>query len=180
LIVATLIACWLGMQAVHELGHVLGAWLVGAQVERVVLHPLTISRTDVAEHTSPLLVVWAGPIVGVFAPVMLWLVAAALKLSGAFALRFFAGFCLIANGAYIGLGSFAQIGDCGELIRHGAPPYTLWLFGLAALPLGLLLWNGQGRYFGLGPNAEQIELSVLVTTIAMAIGLIILGLAIGK
>ena len=56
LIVATLIGSWLAMQAVHELGHVLGAALTGSRVECVVLHPLTISRTDVVYGTSPLLV----------------------------------------------------------------------------------------------------------------------------
>ncbi len=35
--------CWLGMMAVHELGHVVGAWLTGGRVAKVVLHPLTIS-----------------------------------------------------------------------------------------------------------------------------------------
>src|SRR5260221_4916233 len=45
LIVSTLLGSWLGMQAVHELGHVIGAWLTGGQVSQVVLHPLTISRT---------------------------------------------------------------------------------------------------------------------------------------
>src|SRR5207249_4106234 len=38
--------CWLGMMAVHEFGHVLGLWCIGGTVARVVLHPLTISRTD--------------------------------------------------------------------------------------------------------------------------------------
>ena len=48
LIGSTLLGSWLGMQAVHESGHVIGAWMTGGRVERVVLHPLTISRTDLA------------------------------------------------------------------------------------------------------------------------------------
>jgi hypothetical protein len=60
LIGSTLVGSWLGMQAVHESGHVLGAWLTGGQVARVVLNPLTISRTDVRENPKPLIVVWAG------------------------------------------------------------------------------------------------------------------------
>src|SRR5262249_34871163 len=74
LIVSTLVASWLGMQAVHELGHVLGAWLTGGRVARVVLHPLTISRTDLGHNPSPLAVVWAGPVFGALAPVLLWAV----------------------------------------------------------------------------------------------------------
>ena len=47
LLIATYLPfCWLAMQVVHEAGHVLGAALSQGRVERVVLHPLAISRTD--------------------------------------------------------------------------------------------------------------------------------------
>src|SRR5262245_333403 len=108
------------MQAIHESGHVFGAWLTGGRVARVVLHPLTISRTDLEDNPSPLVVVWAGPIIGVVIPFLLWLIAVVVGLHGAFVLRFFAGFCLLANGLYIGVGSFDQVGDCGEMLRHGS------------------------------------------------------------
>jgi hypothetical protein len=45
LIVSLVLASWLGMQAVHEFGHVVAASLTAGQVVRVVLYPLTISRT---------------------------------------------------------------------------------------------------------------------------------------
>ena len=48
LIGSTIVGSWLGMQAVHEAGHVLGARVTGGRVERIVLYPLTISRTDLA------------------------------------------------------------------------------------------------------------------------------------
>src|SRR5436309_8878273 len=92
LILSTLLASWLGMQAVHEAGHVLGAWLTGGHVSRVVLHPLTISRTDLSANPRPLVVAWAGPIAGVVLPLSIWGIASALRRPGAFALRFFAGF----------------------------------------------------------------------------------------
>ncbi|MGC3965806.1 MAG: hypothetical protein QM775_00075 [Pirellulales bacterium] len=44
LIGSVLLGSWLAMQAIHEAGHVFGAWLTEGRVERVVLHPLTISR----------------------------------------------------------------------------------------------------------------------------------------
>src|SRR5687768_1269486 len=109
LIAVTLVACWLGMQAVHEAGHVLGAWITGARVERVVLHPLTISRTDVSENHWPLVVVWMGPIFGVAAPIAIWFLAMLARLPGTFVLRFFAGFCLIANGGYLAFGALQRI-----------------------------------------------------------------------
>ena len=65
LIGAMALSSWLGMQAVHELGHVCGAWLTSGQVTRVVLDPLTISRTDLGLNPHPLIVVWAGPAIRV-------------------------------------------------------------------------------------------------------------------
>src|ERR1700686_829436 len=94
LIVATLALSWFGMMAVHESGHALGAWLTGGTVAKGVLHPLTISRTDLRANPHPLLVVWAGPVFGVVAPLLAW---SGLQLGGvpfAYLLRFFAGFCL--------------------------------------------------------------------------------------
>src|SRR5262245_53736430 len=96
LIVSTLVGSWLGMQAVHESGHALGAWLTGGRVARVVLHPLTISRTDLANNPRPLFVAWAGPMFGVVFPFVFWGFAKSIRLPGAFVLRFFAGFCLLA------------------------------------------------------------------------------------
>ncbi len=157
LIISTLVASWLGMQAVHEIGHAGAAWLTGGEVERVVLHPATISRTDLASNPHPLIVAWAGPAWGALAPIGMWLVAARQRWSGAFLLRFFAGFCLVANGLYLGVGSFSRAGDCGDLLKHGAATWQLWLFGLAAVPAGFWLWHGQGRHFGLSRNPEPIH-----------------------
>ena len=70
LIVSTILGSWLGMQAVHELGHVLGAWLTGGGIARVILNPLTISRTELAHNPSPLLVVWSGPLFGILSPLI--------------------------------------------------------------------------------------------------------------
>ena len=149
--------CWLAMMAVHELGHVLGAIATGGRVERVVLHPLTISRTDVSPNPCPLLVVWAGPVVGVALPLGLLLAARVLRIKWAYMLQFFTGVCLIANGAYIGVGSFGRVGDAGDILRRGSPMWTLWLFGAACLPLGLYLWNGLGSRFGLGAAAGKVD-----------------------
>jgi hypothetical protein len=155
LIASALLASWLGMQAVHESGHVVGGWLTGGRVERVVLHPLTISRTDPAENPQPLVVAWAGPIAGVVVPLLVWGLAPVFcGPRDGFArlrwfLRFFSGFCLLANGLYIGLGSFGQVGDCRDMLNHGSQPWHLWLFGVVTAPLGLYLWHGLGPRLGL-------------------------------
>lgn len=148
LIASTILASWLGMQAIHESGHVVGAWLTGGRVAQVVLNPLTSSRTDLVHNPNPLLVVWAGPVLGGVLPLVFWGIAAAFHMPGAFLLRFFAGFCLIANGAYIGAGSFDRVGDCGQMLQHGSALWQLWLFGTVTIPLGLWLWHRQGRISG--------------------------------
>lgn len=178
LIGSTVLGSWLGMQAVHESGHVLGAWLTGGRVAKVVLYPLTISRTDLAENPKPLIVVWAGPVFGAVLPLALWAGAALLRLPGAFWLRFFAGFCLIANGAYIGTGSFAAIGDCGDMLRHGSAMWQLWLFGLATIPTGLWLWHRQGPHFGLGAAKGQVSARAAYGSLAVCVGLLVLAFAV--
>jgi hypothetical protein len=102
LIVCTLACSWLAMQIVHELGHVIGAWWTGGVVAKVVLRPWTFSRTELTSNPEPALVAWAGPMIGALAPLVSWLVAKIGHCPGAYLLRFFAGFCLIANGAYLG------------------------------------------------------------------------------
>lgn len=140
------------MMAIHEAGHVLSAGRTGGTVRRVVLHPLTISRTDWIDSNNPLLVTWAGPVFGVLAPLFGW--AITHRLGFAYLLRFLAGFCSIANGAYLGVGSFDGVGDAGDLLRHGAAVWQLWLFGLICVPLGFFLWHRLGSHFGLGTNGH--------------------------
>jgi hypothetical protein len=129
------------MQAVHELGHVLAAWLTGGTVQRVVLHPLEISRTDVAPNPHPLLVAWAGPLVGVGLPLIATVLSRAAFPPWSRHVNFFAGFCLIANGAYIGVGSIEGIGDAGDLLRHGSPRWLLAMFGIMCVAGGLWIWH---------------------------------------
>ena len=88
-----LMTCWYGMMVVHEAGHMIGAWLTGGVVERVVLHPLAISRTDLSVNPHPLIVVWSGPLLGCMIPLMLWLVVRCFLQKYAHLARFFAGFC---------------------------------------------------------------------------------------
>ena len=175
LIASVIFGSWLGMQAVHESGHVLGCWFTGGKVVRIVLHPLTISRTDYARNPAPLATVWAGPQVGVLLPLALWGLAAAVQMRGAFVLRFFAGFCLIANGAYIAGGATSAIGDCGEMLRHGSPLWLLWLFGLVTVPAGLWLWSGQGKHFGLGEARGTVDRGVTYVALGVFLVLVAIG-----
>src|SRR5262249_42107661 len=148
LVGSTLLLSWLAMMAVHEAGHFTAALLTGGTVFKVVLHPLTISRTDLSCNPHPLVVAWAGPALGVLLPLAAFGIAAAARMAGAYLLRFFAGFCLVANGAYIAVGSVEGVGDAGDLLRHGGRACPLWAFGAVTVPLGLL-WHRLGPHFGL-------------------------------
>lgn len=166
--------CWLAMMVVHEFGHVLAAWSTGATIERVVLHPLAISRTDLGENPQPLIVSWAGAVVGCLLPVLVWLSVLLPRLVMAPFARFFAGFCLVANGVYLGMGAWTGDGDAGDLIRAGASAWHLAVFGVAATVCGLWCWHGLGPTFGFRNNQEQITkrsviiaASVLVVTVTI-------------
>ena len=95
---------WLAMMAFHELGHVVGATVTGGSIERVVLQPFTISRTDVSPNPHPGTVVWLGPVVGCLLPLALFAIVPRHLTVLHNVTRFFSGFCLIANGCSLALG----------------------------------------------------------------------------
>ena len=159
--------CWLAMMALHEVGHVLAAWCSGGTVVKVVLHPFAISRTDVSPNPRPLIVAWAGPMAGVLLPVLIGSVAYMSKSRFLYLFRFFTGFCLIANGAYIGVGSIDMVGDAGEIIRHGSPRWLLWLFGVVTVPSGVLLWHRLGSHFGLGEARGRVDVRAAYVSCCM-------------
>jgi hypothetical protein len=177
--VAWLALGWLGMQAVHEAGHVAGAWVSGGNVRRVVLHPLAISRTDVAPNPHPALVVWAGPVLGCLVPLLLFVLVPRRRATARALAQFFAGFCLLANGAYIALGSFDAVGDCGEMLRTGTPHWVMIAFGLITMPLGLVLWHrlGSVRDFVARPEliGERLAWGTLATLVVVIVAEVLLG-----
>jgi hypothetical protein len=118
-------------------------------------------------------------VVGIVAPVVAWSIAVALCRPWAFLLRFFAGFCLIANGAYIAGGSVDGIGDAGVMLRHGSPAWVLWAFGGVTVLAGLAIWHGQGRHFGFGPRVNPIDPRTYWVSTAAGLLLITIGLLVG-
>ena len=141
---------WPGMMLLHECGHMLAAWLTGGTVAGLVWHPLVFSRTDVSPNPSPLMVVWAGPMVGVLIPLVMERLAAVMKLGVLYLVRLFCGFCLIANGAYIGLGWFDRAGDAGDMVRLGSPVWVLMLFGGVTCATGMWFWHLASFRLGFG------------------------------
>jgi hypothetical protein len=170
-------AAWLAMTAVHEFGHVLMAGLSGGRVLHVELPPRGLGHTEVSPNPHPRVVAWGGPLGGSLmglAPLIFlrqgelarWLV------------RFFGGFCLIANGAYVGVGAFLGdpngADDAHELLRHGAPLWQLMLFGVATSTTGLAMWHKLGPGIGLirtaslaGPRAFAMLATLIVALLAL-------------
>src|SRR6478752_7571770 len=93
--------CFLAMEAVHELGHMMNAWSVGANVVEVRFPLFGISQTIVDPDPDPRLVAWGGPTLGVAIPVFACALARLIRRRVPEPLKFFAGFCLIANGVYM-------------------------------------------------------------------------------
>ena len=149
--------CWLAFMSVHEMGHVWGAIASGGTVSKVVVHPLSISRTDVSPNPVPLVTVWAGPIVGTVLPLIVWSLTRWFAIRIEYLARFFAGFCLVANGAYVAFGYLEPVGDAKVMINMGTPGWCLLLFGAVTVPVGFLLWNGTGPMFGLGDAGGRVD-----------------------
>ena len=138
--VVVVVASWYGMMATHELGHIVGAVVTGGIVQRVEFPLFGFSRTVVEPSPRPMIEVWMGPIVGAVLPMVMMMVFRRRDVMHA-AARYFAGFCLIANGAYLGVGVFLGAGDAGDLVMLGAARWLLMLFGMVATSAGLWVWH---------------------------------------
>ncbi len=172
LIVTFICFSWLAMQAVHEGGHVLMARVTGGEVIKVALHPLIVSRTDLGANPHPLAVVWAGPHIGSALPLLFFALATVCRLPGVYLFRFFAGFCLVANGVYIGAGWLLADGaDPWVMRENGSPTWLLVLFGLLTTPFGLYLWHRQGPHFGLGEVRGNVNKRAALTSATLFLAL---------
>ena len=87
---------------------------------------------------------------------------------------FFAGFCLITNGAYIAIGSFGRVGDCGVMLEHGSPLWTLLLFGAMTIPLGFYLWHRLGSVKQFLADPSLVDPAVAYTLFGVLVVLLAL------
>ncbi|NLS98270.1 MAG: hypothetical protein GXX96_39575 [Planctomycetaceae bacterium] len=176
LISSTLAFSWLAMMVLHEAGHVLHLLATGGSIEQITLHPLKLSHTLPNVNPHPLVTVVGGPLWGVLFPLLLWWIVARFLPARSYLAAFFAGFCLVANGAYLGGDAFLQGGDGREFVLHGIPPWALIAAGLPVAAAGLFVWNGLGRHFGLsGAEGRVDRADALAMTLLLAC-MVILGL----
>lgn len=129
------------MLTLHELGHVLHAWTSGGEVVRLTIPAAGFSETVVHPNPRPLFVAWGGAVWGVAIPLLICGAAWAVWRRVPQVLRFFAGFCLIANGAYIGIGWAFDAGDAADVVALGAPVWVMILYGVICAAAGLWLWH---------------------------------------
>jgi len=147
-LVNTLITLWYGMMLTHETGHILAALATGGHIDYLAFPALGFSRTEISDNPHPLIVAWGGPGLGSILPLIATFALRPFKIR-THLLDLFTGFCLLANGIYIAIGSFDKIGDAGDLLRHGSPIWTLWLFGGLAIVAGMAVWHSLGRSLGM-------------------------------
>lgn len=183
LIVSALGFSWLGMMAVHELGHVLAAWIGGGVVAHVDLHPLGLSHTRLAANPCPLLFTWGGPVLGCLIPLALLVLVRLLAREYAYLAAFFAGFCLIANGAYLAGGAFYggnTLDDGAVILNNGGALWQLLLFGLVTVSAGLWMLNGLGKHFGLGKDqtTRQVDRTAAIGTAIALLSVVVIEIVI--
>lgn len=180
LIVGILWLSWLMMMLVHESGHVIGALATGGHVRRVIWHPAVIFRTDVQPNPRPLIEVSAGPVIGSVLPLGIACLASLLRLRAAYLVWAVAGFCLIANGAYIGVGALHPVGDAQELIAYGMARWRLAAFGVIELVGGFWIWDRVSPRFGFGRSPRQVNSKHAFAAASLAFVMTALGFALGN
>jgi hypothetical protein len=167
-----LLLSWLGMMVVHEAGHILHAWLSGGTIRQVVLHPLTISRTELLRNPHPQFVAWGGIVWGTMLPLSAFFMSHLLGLSATHLVRFFAAFCCVSNGAYFVVATIDRCADAGDLVNAGAPAWIVGLVGASLFLLGLRLWHGQSSAFGFGLQKSTTSPGQCAVIIALLVLLV--------
>jgi hypothetical protein len=161
-----LATCWLGMMLVHECGHVLATWVSEGIVQHVELPLLGFSRTDVNPNPHPLFVTWAGPVFGALLPLLVALVLGAWAIKSHLATTF-SGFCLLANGSYITVGSLQRVGDAGDLMRYGSSQAVMWLVGALFIAGAFWQWHRLGPYLGCAERPRGSDMIAATAAVPM-------------
>jgi hypothetical protein len=167
---------WLMTMVLHELGHVLHGWLSGAELVAVVLPPWSFSRTDFAANPHPQFVAWGGGLWGCLMPLAILAIFRIAAPRYSYLARWFAGFCLVVNGAYLAGGGFHSGGadDASVILQSGGSRWILLAFGIPAVAAGLYLWHGLGPHFGLGLANGRVDRRAAVGT---AVALLVVACA---
>lgn len=176
LILSTLAFSWLAMMVVHEAGHVIHLTATGGSIEHITLHPLKLSHTLPNLNPHPLATVVGGPLWGMLLPLLLWRIVARLAPARSYLTAFFAGFCLVANGAYLAGDAFLQGGDGREFVQQDVPSWALVAVGVSAVAAGLYIWNGLGPRFGLAGARGHVNRTDALAMATLTLGIVVVEL----
>ncbi|MCP4177698.1 MAG: hypothetical protein GY756_08020 [bacterium] len=138
-IILTIIISWWPMMVIHEFGHIISVLIFGGKINKLILYSWKFTYTIRSGSLHPLIDLWAGPVIGVLIPLIFYLIARKLRVG--FFWGMFSGFCLIANGIYIGIGWINKIGDTKEMINLGSPIYFMLIFSIVCTVSGLFIWH---------------------------------------
>jgi hypothetical protein len=123
---------WIVMTVTHELGHIVGGWMGGAELQALDLSPWRLPYSVHSPDPHPKLTLWCGPLVGVLVPM-----AVALTVRHRY-VRFVADFCVLANGVYL-LGAWLsgdRFLDTPRMLEAGVHPAWIVLFCMVTIVLG--------------------------------------------
>ncbi len=127
------------MTLTHELGHLIGGWCGGARLIDFDLCPWHLPYSLFDPDPYPLVTLWAGPIFGALAPVLL---ALAVQRDWTW---FVAYFSILANGVYLGAAWYLGDShlDTARLLQEGASSFSIFMFCTFAIATGYLGFRRQ-------------------------------------
>lgn len=131
-LIGLLIASWCVLVVSHEAGHLIGGWAGGGMLQHADLRPWALPHSRFDPDPSPLVTLWAGPVLGVVMPLA---AAATIRRRWSW---FIAKFCLLANGMHIALGlaSDGAYLDAHRLLAEGAALPQLIIYALLTIGFG--------------------------------------------
>jgi hypothetical protein len=91
-----------------------------------------------------------------------------------------AGFCLIANGAYIGMGVAWPVGDARVLLAHGASRVQIAGFGLVGVCAGFWIWHRVSARMGFGGGTGAVHARHAYGVFVVAVVITVVGVVVGN
>ncbi len=128
------LTCWFAMVFFHEIGHLIGGWLTGAQLLRFDLTPWRLPYSIHYPNPHPQITLWSGPLLGIAIPFMVRICFRSTLT------QMFLSLALLANGTYLlaGLwGNHTEL-DTQRLLATGTSSSTIAIYCLLTMVPGYL------------------------------------------